>query len=488
MVKLSEIWPQLDKTWLSKFGAVDINRVTGNSKQVTEGDLFVALKGPNCDGHDFIEEAVRRGARVVVRQEESRFPADGKTIFIPVKDSHTALANLAANFYGNPCRKLKVVGITGTNGKTTVTYLLEKIINAAGFSCGVIGTINYRIKERVIPATNTTPGVLELQGLFGEMVKERIGFCVMEVSSHALDQGRTAGVDFAGGIFTNLASDHLDYHLNRQNYFCAKAKLFQDLKNGAFAVINADDAIAEKLYGLTRADIVTYALRKKADFMVEDIALKSDGTDLTLVTPQGKAVMQTRLLGEYNLYNLLAAAAAGYKLGFDLPVIKKGIAALELVPGRMETVDCGQPFKVIVDFAHTEDALKSTLKTLLRIAPSSRIILVFGCGGSRDRGKREKMGAVASQLADFSIVTSDNPRQEDPQQIIAEIVKGFTAVNKYQVIPDRSQAIKEAIALAKEKDIVLIAGKGHEAYQIFRDRVVPFDDRLEARKALSEKH
>lgn len=485
-VSLRELWPQLDKALLLKFGCVNINRISGNSKQVSAGDLFVAVKGPSCDGHDFVEEAIRRGARIIVWQNEKRILSDGKTIFIRVADSRAALAKLAANFYGNPSRKLKVVGITGTNGKTTVTYLLEKIINAAGFSAGVIGTINYRIKERVIPATNTTPGALELQALFKEMVEEKIGFCVMEVSSHSLDQDRTAGIDFSGAVFTNLASDHLDYHFTQENYFSAKAKLFSNLKGDAFAVINSDDAMAGKLSGLTRAEVVTYALRGKADFIAEDSELHIDGTSFILATPKGKIAIRTRLLGEHNLYNILAASAAGYKLGFDLPVIKKGVEALQLVPGRLEEVDCGQPFKVLVDFAHTEDALRNTLMTMRRISPGSRILLVFGCGGDRDRGKREKMGGVAEELADFSIVTSDNPRKEDPQQIVAEIVKGFTSGKRYKVILDRSQAIKEAVSLAKETDIVLIAGKGHEAYQIFRDKVVPFDDRLEAKKALSE--
>jgi UDP-N-acetylmuramoyl-L-alanyl-D-glutamate--2,6-diaminopimelate ligase len=480
MPTLKKIWPNLEGGLLRKFGSQQVNKVSCNSKNISSGDLFVAVRGASCDGHQFIDEAIKRGARIIVTEQDEYRP--DRAVFIKVPDSRRALNELAAGFYGNPAQKIKVVGITGTNGKTTVAYLLEKILNAAGFEAGIIGTINYKIKDRLIPATNTTPGPLELQSYLAQMVDEKIKFCVMEVSSHSLDQERTGGIDFQGAVFTNLASDHLDYHLTVENYFAAKAKLFENLKNDAFAAINLDDPFGLKLTKLTPAKVISYAIDSQADLTAKNISLDLRGTGFLLAAPEAQIDIQTRLLGRHNVYNILAAAGMGLGLGIDLKTIKKGVESLELVPGRLENVDCGQPFKVLVDFAHTEDALKNVLSTLKGIS-GSRLLLLFGCGGNRDKTKREKMGRVADGLADFSVITSDNPRNEDPRQIAEEIVKGFHS-QKYKVVLDRLEAIKEIVALAKKDDIVVIAGKGHEAYQIFKDRTVPFDDRIEVKKIL----
>jgi len=314
------------------------------------------------------------------------------------------------------------------------------------------------------------------------MVDKKNQFCVMEVSSHALEQKRVEGINFCGAIFTNLASDHLDYHFTEENYFAAKAKLFENLNNDAFAVINLDDKFAGRILKLTMTKKVTYALESPADFSAKDIKLNLSGTRFTMLTPKGEIVIETKLIGQHNIYNILAAASLCAQFGIDLAAIKNGIETMDLVPGRLEEIDCGQPFKVLVDFAHTEGALKNVLSTLKKICPS-RLLLVFGCGGDRDKTKREKMGRVADSLADFSIITSDNPRSEDPQQIAQQIAQGF-ASKKYKIILDRLEAIKEVISLAKPADIVIIAGKGHEAYQVFKDRTISFDDRVEVKKIL----
>ncbi|MDP3142563.1 MAG: UDP-N-acetylmuramoyl-L-alanyl-D-glutamate--2,6-diaminopimelate ligase [Candidatus Omnitrophota bacterium] len=483
MPSLKKIWPDLDYKLLRQFGNQQINKISCNSKNISLGDLFVAIKGAISDGHKFIEEAVSRGAKIIVLQEDKDCQLlSNNAIFIKVADSHSALIKLASNFYDHPTQKIKIIGITGTNGKTTVLYLVEKILNAAGFAVGVIGTISYKIGDRVIPATNTTPGPLELQSYFKQMVDKNNQFCVMEVSSHSLEQKRVEGVEFCGAIFTNLASDHLDYHLTVENYFAAKAKLFENLNSNAFAAINLDDKFANQLLKLTRAKTVSYALEGQADFIAENISLDLSGTRFVMSSPKGKIIIQTKLIGKHNVYNILAAASLCSQLGIALETIKKGVEALDLVPGRLENIDCGQPFKVLVDFAHTEDALMNILSTV-KLLSKSRLLLVFGCGGDRDKTKRKKMGGVAGRFADLSIITSDNPRSEDPQQIAQEIAKGFDSKN-YKIVLDRQEAIKEVISLAKPLDIVIIAGKGHEAYQVFRDRTVSFDDRLEVRKIL----
>ncbi len=458
---------------------IEITGVACDSKAVKQGYLFIAVTGTNADGHKFINEALERGAVAVVAEKETTLP--NEIVYVLVRDSRTALAKIAGQFYGRPSENLACVGITGTNGKTTISYLIDSIISAAGHKAGLIGTINYRTGKRVIPATNTTPGPIELCNLMNEMVRNGEDYLVMEVSSHSLDQRRVDGVVFHAAIFTNLTGDHLDYHKTLEEYFDAKAKLFEGLADNSYGVINFDDEWGKKLLKRCKGKAVTYGTRLVADFLASDIDLSLNGTKFVINAPGGKIEIKSKLIGMHNVYNITASAAAGISLGFSPDAVKRGIEKLTAVPGRLEAIDCGQPFKIFVDYAHTDDAIYNVL-TALKPLIRKRVIIVFGCGGDRDRTKRPRMGRVASKLADFAIVTSDNPRSEDPQAIADEIVAGIESKN-YKVILDRASAIKEALSVAREGDCVLIAGKGHEPYQFLKDAVIAFDDREIARKA-----
>lgn len=467
------------------FDDFEVQGISCNSKEVSENFIFVAIKGTREDGAKFIKEAAARGARLVVTQ----LPADTSGLprnltLIAVKDARRALADLAAEFYAYPSSRIKVVGVTGTNGKTTITYLLEALLKKAGNSPAVIGTVNYRFKNKIIPSKNTTPGPIQLQALLAEMAREGLDFALMEVSSHALDQQRAGGVDFHSAIFTNLTQDHLDYHRDMESYFRAKAKLFENLKPSSFAVLNYDDAYARRLKSLTRARVISYGIEEKADLGARILSFDCRGTRFLLSFPQGEIEINTALIGRHNIYNLLAAAAWGYQAGISVQVIKSALGALYLVPGRLERIDGTNSFSVFVDYAHTQDALKNTI-TALRQLCQKKIIVVFGCGGERDKTKRPKMGEVAAQLSDYAIITSDNPRSEEPQAIIKDIEKGIASKN-YCIIPERREAIRKSLALAREGDIVLIAGKGHEDYQILKDRRIHFDDREVVRECLRQ--
>ena len=453
-----------------------IEAISCDSRKIVHDSLFVALKGTTQNGADFIREAIEKGARVVVTSEEpQQFPTFNQILVLQTPDPNQFLRKVVRRFYGEPSQKVKCIGVTGTNGKTTITYLLESIIHVAGKRCGVVGTINYRIGEKIIPSHNTTPGLLDNQTFLFNLAQEDVDYCIMEVSSHALDQGRVDLIDFQTAIFTNLTSDHLDYHKTQEQYFLAKAILFKKLSAQATAVINEDDKYAARLIAMTQAKVLTYGIDQKCNFEARDIQLKITGTQFRLIFPDGETTIQTPLIGRHNIYNILAAIAASFPYDIPLETIKKGIQNLSLVPGRLERVDCGQKFSIFIDYAHTEDALKNVLSTI-RDVSSSKIILVFGCGGDRDRTKRPKMAKIASQLANFSVITSDNPRSEDPQAIIDEIIPGFEGKN-YVTIVDRTEAIYQALDLAQEGDIVLIAGKGHETYQIFKNKTIEFDER-----------
>ncbi len=474
MITLQALFKNCDVRILKKDLPFFVTGLVCDSKQVKEGDLFVAVRGASQNGASFIPEAIARGARIIVSEED--FFSDGKIIQIKIDDSRRVLAMLADRFYGEPSRKLKVIGITGTNGKTTCSYLLEALFSEAQKKVGVIGTISYRVGERVIPAPNTTPGPLEVQSLLSQMVKEKIGYAVMEVSSHALDQKRVETIRFDSALFTNLTQDHLDYHKTQEAYFLAKRRLFESLDPQATAVLNGDSPFVERIASVTQARVLRYALHH-ADIRAESLELTSRGTTFDAVTPQGKIGVRSGLIGVHNVYNILGVIGAALAQGLSLSVIEEGIARFEGVPGRLEKIEAGQPFHVFVDFAHTEDALRQVLLSL-RPLTRGRLLLLFGCGGNRDRSKRPKMAQAASELSDFVVVTSDNPRKEDPQAILKEIEAGFPpAFQRYQLEEDRGKAIETILAEAKEGDTVLIAGKGHEAYQIFRDRTVPFDDR-----------
>ena len=457
--------------------------ITANSKEVKDNFIFVAVNGATLDGREFIPEAVKRGAKVVVSSgQKGRVPARGVS-FITVKDARRTLAELAAEFYGRPSRKIKVVGVTGTNGKTTVTYLIEAILKEARKTPAVVGTINCRFKDRVIPAINTTPGPTQLQSLLYRMQKESVDYAVMEVSSHALDQERTGGIDFHSAVFTNLTQDHLDYHLNLENYFLAKARLFKKLGVASFAVINSDDEHSARLKRMCRAPVVSYGIKHKAQVMARDIDFGLQGSCFLLCAGHQKLTLKSNLIGVHNIYNILAAAAWALKEGVAPSIIEGAIKKFRTVPGRLERIECRKGFSVFVDYAHTEDALKNILESLRRLC-AKRIIVVFGCGGQRDKTKRPRMGLVVSKMSDYAIITNDNPRREDPAGIIEDIRRGISK-NNYCVIPERAEAIKKSLELAKRGDIVLVAGKGHEDYQIIRGQKLHFDDREVVRECLS---
>jgi len=468
-----------------KMPSLEINNVTNDSRKVKEGDLFVAVKGCALNGCKFIDEAVARGAKAILAEDDFVSPKGVTKIL--VEDTRTALPAIADNFYGRPSQKLKAIGVTGTNGKTTITYIIESIIKNNGENAGVIGTVNYRIKDRVSPSKNTTPGPLELQAMLAEMVKEGVGYVVIEVSSHSLDQRRVDRLLFDAAIFTNVTSEHLDYHKTIDNYFKTKARLFDNLKEDAVAILNNDDKKVASLSNSIKNKVMTYGIREAADIVARDVRLSLDGSRFTVHTHKASFEINTRLIGMYNVSNILASIAAALVLNIDIDVIKKGVEAVNFVPGRLELVDAGQLFKIFVDYAHTEDALNNVLGLLKEVAKGD-IITVFGCGGNRDTEKRPLMGKAACKFSDKVIITSDNPRFEEPGRIIDEIEKGIKGkFSNYEIVDDRRKAIDRAIGLASEGDTVIIAGKGHEDYQIIKDKVIPFDDRLVAMEILKRK-
>jgi len=464
---------------------IDVQGVCSDSRQVSPGSLFVALRGPKEDGIRYIPDAVHKGARVVVT-DGAVWP-DGVSVpcVLKVPDTRDCLQKLVWRFYGEACRGLRIIGVTGTNGKTTITYLVESILSQAGKRCGVVGTVNSRLGDTVWPSKNTTPGLVENFRFLSDIVSRGADACVMEVSSHGLHQGRVAGVPFAQAVLTNVTQDHLDYHKDMEEYFLAKSRLFVTLSPQSTAVINGDDLYGRRLCSMTAGRLLTYGINSPADFKAEDIHLTLSGTEFSVVGPSGRFPVKTALIGQHNIYNILAACAVAVGENVSWQDIQRGIKACESVPGRMEAICCGQPFHVFIDYAHTDDALRNVLCAIKAIS-KTRIILVFGCGGDRDTGKRPKMGRVASEWADRVIVTNDNPRSEPPQQIIDQILSGFSR-HHYRVIQDRTAAIEAAIQEAGEGDVVLVAGKGHDNYQIFRDQTVPFDEHAIVRQCLYNK-
>lgn len=472
---------------------VPIAGVACHSQQVREGDLFVALEGPTTDGHAFIEEAISRGAAAVVAQRPPAAYRNGTHAtsllrgavqpsrpcpHVVVRDTREALVSIASRFYGHPSGKLRLIGVTGTNGKTTTIYLLKAILDAAGQRAGLLGTITYHLGARVVPSTNTTPGPLELQRYFAQMVGQGLAWCAMEVSSHALAQGRVAGLEFEAAVFCNLGSDHLDYHKTREAYAASKRRLFEYLRPTGYAVINVDDEYGRVLAEtMPNRRVITYGMDHPAKACIRQIACSWQETQMVLETPWGVVPVATPLLGRYNVWNMAAAATTLLALGIPPRAIRDGLASIESVPGRLERVPNDAGIHVLIDYAHTADALRLTLLSLRELT-RGRLIVVFGCGGNRDQTKRPVMGKMASLLADYVIVTSDNPRGEDPLDIIHQIKAGFpTGFDQFQIVADREQAITTALSLARREDAVLIAGKGHEAYQIVDHISIPFADR-----------
>ncbi|MCX5778364.1 MAG: UDP-N-acetylmuramoyl-L-alanyl-D-glutamate--2,6-diaminopimelate ligase [Elusimicrobia bacterium] len=463
-------------------GAVDgfVTGVAYDSRLVTPGDIFVALPGHHVQGSSYFADAVKRGAVAVVTDHPCILP--GIPVVL-VDDSLRFLARISAIVYGHPDKRLLLAGITGTNGKTTITYLLESIFSAAHRSMGVIGTVNYRFGTTKIPAPNTTPQSADIYRMLQEMVSGGITAAVMEVSSHALALGRVDGLEFDLTIFTNLTRDHLDFHGTMENYFSSKALLFSRQVPGEkpyhkCAIINTDDSWGKKLSTLvTGASVVTYGLSDCAHIRAENIHYSSHGTEFTLITPTDRCTVTVGFLGSYNVYNILAAVAAGICVGIPFETVVDGVRCAPPAPGRLEPIDGGQPFTVLVDYAHTDDALLNVLRSLRELNPA-RIITVFGCGGDRDTTKRSIMGETASRLSDHVFLTSDNPRSEDPKAIARDVEEGFRRrqANNYEIIIDREQAIAAALAMARAGDIVLLAGKGHEMYQIIGEQKLHFND------------
>ncbi len=483
---------------------IPVTDVAYHSQDVAPGSVFVALKGQRTDGHRFLAAALEKGARVIVSEQQLP-PPPGVTV-VRVPDARLALAHLSAAFYRHPSRELKLVGITGTNGKTTTTYLLEAIMNAAGHQAGVVGTVNYRVGKRSWPAAVTTPESLDLQRLLREMRRHGASHVFLEVSSHALDLKRVDCAAFAAAVFTNLSQDHLDYHREMDSYFAAKSRLFLDLlahgnSPGGTAVLNLDDPRGEELHRWVSVPTITYGSHPRSQVRPLAKRFKRLGLEARFATPAGEVEIRSRLVGPFNLENILAATATALALGLTLDDIARGIAGLEGAPGRLERLGPPEGPAVFVDYAHTPAALASALKALSAL-DFSRLITVFGCGGDRDRSKRPLMGQAAAQASQLVVVTSDNPRSEDPLEIIKEIEAGLKAKNiprvtaaaakrgqtGYLVEPDRREAIRLAVKLAGPGDAILVAGKGHENYQIRGNERLHFDDREEVQEALKENY
>ncbi len=478
--------PAVDAAVLTR----DATAIAFDSRRVEPGAIFVAVKGQHVDGADFAAEAARRGAALVVAESPARSEAEGR--WVQVTDARLALAELAAGFCGEPSRDLTVVGVTGTNGKTTTTYVLAAILEAAGRRCGRIGTVSYRAGGAEAAAAHTTPEAPDLQALLRRMVEHGHAACVMEVSSHALSMRRVDRTTFAAAIFTNLTRDHLDYHGDMARYFEAKRRLFNMLPNGAPSIVNLDDPAGRRLAGLV-SHPVTYAVDEAAAVRPGRLASTRSENRLDVITPGGRLELRSPMPGRVNVYNLLAAVAAAVALDVPLSAIEQGVAGLHGVPGRFEVVSApDDDVWVLVDFAHTDDALRAVLGAV-REFRVGRLISVFGCGGDRDRPKRPLMGAVAARLSDLVVLTSDNPRSEDPDRIIDEIRRGVVSTGggpagcRHLEIVDRRAAIERAIAEAEPGDAIVIAGKGHECVQEIGAARLPFEDRVVAREALADR-
>lgn len=465
----------------------DITSIENDNRKCKEGSLFVCIKGYTVDGHDFAKAAVDNGA-VAVLAERS---LDLKVPVIVVRDTARAMAVLADAFYGHPTQKLRLIGITGTNGKTTTSHLLEKIFGDQKQKTGLIGTMYTKIADQIFETKNTTPDSITLQQSFFKMTQENVDTAIMEVSSHALELGRVHGCDYDIAVFTNLTQDHLDFHKTMERYQQAKSLLFSQLGNTyyenrpKYAVLNADDQATEDFIKSTAAIVVTYGIETCADVAAEDIKISAKGTAFTLVVAGQKRHVQLQLIGKFSVYNVLAAIAASLCAGVSLNESIQSIEEISGVSGRFELVSAGQEFPVIVDYAHTPDSLENVLKTVKEFA-QKKIFVVVGCGGDRDKTKRPIMAKIACQLATDPIFTSDNPRSEDPAQILRDMEAGVIG-QTYQVIEDRRQAIQHAVTKAEAGDVIVIAGKGHETYQLIGDQVLHFDDREEAKNAILNK-
>ena len=484
-MKLDELIEYLDYKDLINFKNIDITGISYNSKTTKKGDIFICLIGEHTDGHEFAKSAIENGAAALLverKVEGTKIPQ------VVVSSTRHKIADIADRFYSSPSKGINLIGITGTNGKTTVTHLIQKIFEENSQKCALIGTLGYKLssKGEYRDAKHTTPQAPELQATL-RMIKdvEKIDNVVMEVSSHALEQNRVGGCRFNGAVFTNLTQDHLDYHITMDNYFKAKALLFEHLKEGSFAVVNADDEYGDRFISVVPKDVnvYTYGVRQQSDVMAKNINFSLNGAEFILIENGKEHKVNLHMNGMFSVYNVLAAVAAALAAGIDIQTALKALQNVKGVAGRFVVV-AKKPL-VIVDYAHTPDGLENVLKSAREITPEDgKLICLFGCGGDRDATKRPKMGAIAEKLADKIVITSDNPRTEDPQTIITDIIAGLKTVNTESVIvePDRGTAIGLLKTIANNNDVVVIAGKGHEDYQILKDKTIHFDDREEARK------
>src|SRR6266516_2682927 len=486
---LSEVLLGVETTPALAASALEIRQVACDSRKVRPGALFFGLRGTKADGNAFIQDAIKRGAVAIASEEPAPGTIPAGVAWIQVREARRALAIAAANFFGHPAKALELVAVTGTNGKTTTTSLVDAIVKASGAKTGLFGTIAYHTPLGDYPAPNTTPESVGLQGFFAEIRDAGGKYAVLEASSHSLAMDRLWGCHFQAAVFTNLTREHMDFHKTFEDYLAAKKRLFAGTGAGApeVAVLNGDDQFGKQLAGLAKST-VKYGLESQTDITARKFQLSFEGLRFTAHTPKGKLQVKSRLVGRINVYNLLAAIGATQALGFSNEIIQKGLENLESVSGRFQRIDMGQPFLVIVDYAHTDDALENLIRTARELNTEGRIITLFGCGGLKDRTKRPVMGEVSGRLSDLTILSSDNPRTEEPLKIISEVVVGLQkTAGKYLIETDREKAIGMAIDEARAGDSVLLAGKGHEDYQILADRTLKFDDREVARRALRER-
>ncbi|MFA5780189.1 MAG: UDP-N-acetylmuramoyl-L-alanyl-D-glutamate--2,6-diaminopimelate ligase [Elusimicrobiota bacterium] len=496
-MKISELVNNLN---IELHGAVDkeISGVTYDSRKVSKNYLFVALHGTKEDGKNYIKDAILRGAAAVLTDDKT-IKYDN-TVFLTTNDISDMFGKISSRFYDEPSKKMKVFAVTGTNGKTTITYILEKIFETAGIKLGVVGTIFYRFGTLSISAPNTTPQSSDLHELLSKMKSSGAGGVVMEVSSHGLIQNRISGLEIDVAIFTNLTRDHLDYHKTMDEYKKAKFLLFEKFLNESekekkYSVINVDDSAGRELTKIAAGKVITYGIKSDADIKATDIEMLKNKTMFNINIEGKKIKIETKLIGRHNIYNILAAIGCAYSQNMDLEKVADGIKKFETVPGRFETVNAGQPFSVIIDYAHTPDALGNLIQaaryaTAPVEAGDKKIITVFGCGGDRDRSKRPLMGEISGRMSDYTIITSDNPRSEKPELIALDVEVGLQRVKckNYEIVLDRTDAIKKAVELCSPDDILLIAGKGHENYQIIENEKIPYNDKEVVIKILTEKY
>jgi UDP-N-acetylmuramoyl-L-alanyl-D-glutamate--2,6-diaminopimelate ligase len=481
-MKLRKLFKNIEYRTIKGSQEIEINGICSDSRYVAPGNLFIAKKGEKYDGADFIPNAVAAGAVAVVTDLYDPYL---KVVQVIHDDVNSIEADIASNYFNFPSKSLFMVGVTGTNGKTTISYLIKHLFESGKKKSGLLGTIEYILGNNELPSSLTTPDNLLIQKYLREMISSGCTHAVLEVSSHGMEQNRLKNIDFDIAIFSNLSQDHLDYHDNLENYSDAKKKLFDSLAPSGVAVVNIDDEWSAKMIETTKAKIITYGIKnKQADFFAKNIKFSLDGVEFDLIYKDIKEKITSPLIGRFNVYNILAAVAAANAAEIPLDQIIKYLSSFQSARGRLERVKTDRNFYLFVDFAHTPDALKNVLQTLKEIK-HHKIITVFGCGGDRDKGKRPLMGKICSQFSDLSVITSDNPRSEEPGKIISEIEKGFIKKN-YFIEEDRSKAIEKALSLAEEKDIVLVAGKGHETTQIFANKTLLFNDREIAKKILGK--